>query len=282
VGVALLAGCNLLLPNLDGFTSGPVGDAAIPFDGDAHPSDDGGLGDGRKEPSAERSCRGRSGPAAVALTAFCIDSTEVTRADYAVFLGSNPSSANQPAFCSWNQSFAPAADWPPPPGTEDRPVAFVNWCDAYAFCQWADKRLCGRIGGGPVAQTSLTDVTQDEWYVACSRAGSVTYPYGQAYDPSACNGPERDAGAGAAAAALPKCVGPLPSLHNLVGNVDEWEDSCTAATAGPGGADDSCSRRSGSFEDPEGASQTCAFARLGSRSMALGDIGFRCCSDLLP
>src|SRR5258705_188660 len=38
---------------------------------------------------------------------FCMDRTEVPNEDYASFLATNPSTANQGAECSWNSSFQP-------------------------------------------------------------------------------------------------------------------------------------------------------------------------------
>jgi hypothetical protein len=61
----------------------------------------------------------------------------------------------------------------------------------------------------------------------------------------------------------------------MVGNVYEWEDGCSGAT----GATDTCLQRSGSFYDPPGVTETCAYARATTaRSFADNDIGFRCCS----
>jgi len=84
---------------------------------------------------------------------YGIDRTEVSRAQYAKFLVSKGSdTSGQPPYCEWNKSYDPAssvrAAWPPL-DTGDHPVSQVDWCDAYAYCKWAQKRLCGKIGGGP-------------------------------------------------------------------------------------------------------------------------------------
>ena len=247
--------------------------------------DVGGLGggDGAVEAGgadAGSACVGNAGPAAVAVGSFCVDSTEVTNAEYAAFLATHPDPAGQLPYCSWNTSFAPSTT--PPPGSDDYPVVWVDWCDAYAYCQWAGKRLCGRLGGGALAPGGMNDPGEDEWYVACSLAGARTYPYGDAFDPTACNGPEHDAGSVLPASSLPECVGGTAGVLDMVGNADEWIDSCESQTDGDDGGLDDCERRSGSWEDPSGASQTCAFHRTGSRDFSDHDVGFRCCSDLAP
>src|SRR5262245_48749904 len=39
--------------------------------------------------------------------AYYVDSAETTNAAYAAFLAANPSTTGQPAYCSWNTSYAP-------------------------------------------------------------------------------------------------------------------------------------------------------------------------------
>jgi sulfatase modifying factor 1 len=260
-GVGLLAGCSLLTD------LGALGDGGATVDAVADGND-----------SAAPTCNGTAGPQAVPAGTFCIDSTEVTNGQYAAFLASSPDPASQIAPCTWNTSFAPLQA--PDAGADDYPVEYVNWCDAYAFCTWAGKRLCGRIGGGPItADNALVDPAQDEWFSACSHVGERLYPYGITYDPSACNGPERDAGAWSETADA--CAGGYPGVRNMVGNVDEWENACVVVDASAPAADN-CVRRSGSFENPDGDVQTCSYYRFGARGATDHDIGFRCCSDLVP
>jgi hypothetical protein len=76
---------------------------------------------------------------------FCIDSTEVTNAEYDTFLSATDGGSVEAGIfdggladgCDSNLTFARiTAD----PATF--PVDQVDWCDAYAFCKWAGKRLC--------------------------------------------------------------------------------------------------------------------------------------------
>lgn len=204
------------------------------------------------------SCSGDAGPVAVPAGTFCIDSTEVTSAQYNAWLATKPP-LFVAAICNWKVSHLP--DAVPDAGHEDYPVTWIDWCDAHDFCAWAGKRLCGGIDGGALAPSSL-NTTIDAWHFACSNGGA--YPYGNSYDPNACNGPERDAGP-LPAASLPKCVGGFPGVLEMVGNVYEWVDSCIPVADG-GPRLDQCASRGGSFVDPAGPSQTCSIAPTSARN----------------
>ncbi len=103
----------------------------------------------------------------VEVSPFLIDRTEVTQGQYAVFLddtGYRPPYVDEEWAAdgwSWDGPTAPRA-------TADHPVVLVNWYDARAFCQWADKRL----------------PTEAEWQLAV--LGSATderlFPWGDDYD----------------------------------------------------------------------------------------------------
>lgn len=130
---------------------------------------------------------------------------------------------------------------------EDEPMVCVDWCDAHAYCKAVGKRLCGAIGGGETSFEAHADPGVSQWMAACSSAGLFHYPYGNTFDPHACNGaelqPEECVTQGRcrarAVATLPECRGPeapFNGVYDLSGNVSEWEDSCdwdfslTAAT----------------------------------------------------
>src|SRR5262249_27268520 len=120
----------------------------------------------------------------------CIDATEVTNEDYASFLADDPPLELQPPACAFNTSFTPPFGWPAP-AEPRRPVGNVNWCDAFAFCAWAGKHLCGRPGGGAAElEVSIDKPVESAWFDACSHHGTRKYPYdpGNAFEPGACNG----------------------------------------------------------------------------------------------
>ena len=268
-----LAAC-ALGADLDGFTSGglPAEDA-----GSNGPSDASTTGDAGARVVGEDSgmdagpeCKGTKGPRPVRVGSYCIDSTEVTVADYQAFLADKgDDTSGQPPECSWNTSYAPFAL-----GDPKLPVHGPDWCDAFMYCAWAGKRLCGRIGGGPTPESGLANPLSDEWYRACSNEGTRRRPYGDDFEQGACvtqrpEGPIQ-------VATHPRCEGGFPGLFDMGGNLWEWEDSCGA---GDGEAD--CVIRGGSFAPNN--TDTCA--QVGWRSRNRGqdsfDVTIRCCSDLL-
>ena len=202
------------------------------------------------------------GPALVNVPApqgcsYCMDATEVTNEQYAVFLtatsGGTQTSGQDP-WCEWNASYEPG------PSLGNKYPVIADWCDAVAYCKWAGKRLCGRIGGGVLPTLLLADATEGEWYNACSRGGVLDYPYAEPtdegilrpsaerFDPAACNVATRDP---LPVPAKPTCEGGYPGLFDLSGNVFEWEDSCIyylgPSTVRPENVN--CSVRGASWDD---------------------------------
>jgi sulfatase modifying factor 1 len=209
-----------------------------------------------------------------------IDATEVTGAAYAAFLAVYYDSALQPPECAWNSTFVPAG----PTLGDDYPVTYVDWCDAAAYCAWAGKRLCGLFGGA--AADLVDDEAEinlyDEWYNACTGAhpgtdsrGHQKFPYGDAFDASACNVLID----GVAAALAPTgsksaCEGGYPGLFDMSGNAAEWSAACD----GTDGAGDLCRKRGGSVK--AGAIYVrCESIHHQERSTTQAHTGFRCCAD---
>jgi sulfatase modifying factor 1 len=178
---------------------------------------------------------------------YCIDTTEVTWAQYDEFIDAKVPKNPQPLGCEAN------SEW----GSKNTDVTKANvprvnadWCDAHAYCAWAGKRLCGKIGGG--GDIDLADVpklTLDEWTNACM-GGDPThaYPYGVTYDESVCDVATGEV-AVPANTKFPGCHGtraPFDSIFDMSGNVWEWEQSCG--------------------DDPDGGARECVI-RGGSANM---------------
>lgn len=198
---------------------------------------------------------------------YCMDTTEVTNGQYQEFLDAQ-GPFEQHAACDWNDSFVPEGE---SMGLMN-PVVFVDWCDAYAYCAYAGKRLCGAIGGGEANYDNTTSLN-DQWYFACSPDGR-TYPYGNNYAGGRCNGWENNQGEPIAVGSEEGCFGAFGDIYDLSGNVIEWTDACNGNT----GRDDLCRDRNSSFSFG-GFESECGYSWGDRRDDTWWDVGFRCCSD---
>lgn len=224
-------------------------------------------------------------------TKYCIDSVEVTYAQYTKFYNASPNFGNQPAYCLWNQSYTPTGNWPFPPNHANYPVTDVDWCDADAYCRYSGKHLCGKIGGGANLPADHADKTKSEWFNACTAQGINSYPYGNVPQSVACRGVDmlmagKPAGtcnvAGSCLGTLSEddpllasCQGGEPGLYQMSGDVAEWENSCDGSVD----QNDNCLIRGGSHCDTV-SSLACSSGAVGvsrSRNYKGCDVGFRCC-----
>ncbi len=223
-------------------------------------------------------CPGTSGPVGVRVGSFCIDATEVTNRHYAAFVAAkNGDMSGQPSVCSFNSSYVPSLDWPASTSKLDSPVVYVDWCDARAYCAWAGKRLCGAVGGGSSTFGSVGNPTTNQWFAACSAGGTKTFAYGNGYKVGACNDYELKLHATLPVGSLSTCVGGMPGISDMNGNVWEWEDGCETSSGG----NDSCLIRGGSFNFAGATYSTCSgyFNDYKvHRSDNFDDTGIRCCS----
>lgn len=233
------------------------------------------------------------GPKMVAVPSGCIDSTEVTQAQYQIFLDAKGTDVSgQGPECIWNATYGAALMCGfDPVGHANFPVNGVDWCDATAYCKWAGKRLCGHVGGGGLIETDnyppttgnmqpdLSRADISEWTAACSQGGVRPYPYGGSFMPMACNGGESmQTHAIVEVATTPGCVGGYPGLFDMAGNVHEWEDACLPLNGNPPGETDKCWFRGGSYHDLLNSCST-AFQVARDYVDQDCDIGFRCCAD---
>lgn len=240
---------------------------------------------------------------------FCIDRTEVTQAQYAAFLKAPGKPGSEHADCGINTTYAPQLKpgggprWEPggggcvegvawtPDQTPERPVGCVDWCDAYAFCAWAGKRLCGKVGGGPgTASTTALDpndsalsATQSQWYATCSQGGKTLYPYGDSYGKEMCEGLDaaNEGGGKQDVGSHPECHGtsaPYASVVDLSGSVMELTDECTLDTTSPTPVA-VCAARGGGYSS-QGTGLDCKHYAGLARDAFAEYVGFRCCKDL--
>ena len=212
----------------------------------------------------------------VDVGAFCIDAAEVTNASYHAFLDAKPNRRLQPAVCSWNTDYTPVYGEPP---VDARPVVGVDWCDAWLYCAWSGKRLCGGMGGGAASPGAYTDASRNEWFNVCTNGGATAFSYGDDFDQSKC-AHSGDDGELAPVASYPACVGnapPFDGVFDMSGNAWEWENSC----AGGAGAGDLCRVRGGGTHSSS-AVVSCSMDYLAKREATFKTVGIRCCAGHKP
>lgn len=203
----------------------------------------------------------------VTVDTYKIDSTEVTRGQYALFLAAkNGNTSGQVAECAANTTYVPEYQWPPSITDYDKPVTYVDWCDAAAYCSWAGGRLCGKIGGG-AATGYWADPATRQMLHACEGPSGNAYPYGNSFVAGRCND-----GAIAPVATFIPCNGGYAGLFDLSGNVAEWEDQCTTV-------DDSCYTRGRAPTGTAAADTRCDKLHSYMRLKGTDWLGFRCCSN---
>lgn len=246
-----------------------AGDTAPPLADGAVPPSDSGTGDSAS--SADGAPIGCP-LGTVAVADYCIDATEVTEGDWDAFRAALDVPKVTTPECAWKNDVwnAPFRKLGP-----KFPVTGIDWCDAYAFCKWKGKRLCGKVGGG--ANTSDTEFTAQsaEWVRACNGGNaSRGFQYGADYDAGACH----ENATPLEVATKVTCQGPTPGLFDMNGNVGEWDDSCDPVGAEP--KTTVCRfRPPGSFG--RGANH-CTFVNQNSKAAREGRtnaVGFRCCAQ---
>jgi formylglycine-generating enzyme required for sulfatase activity len=240
---------------------------------------------------------------------YCMDRTEVTQGQYFMFLeakGAAPTGSprgdltGQPEGCEHNIAFTPdtisgtcRAEFRVETAFDyyhgnhpNHSVGCVDWCDAYMYCQWAGKRLCGRIGGGALDLEESTEATTSQWYNACSQGGKTAYAYGDEFEAGRCvDGIEPTEGVDESEVlslsqdveSKPQCRGstrPFDQILNLSGSVAEWADGCTGPEVAGSG---SCLKYATLYE--EAGRFACANVIPTWRLTHIPELGFRCCLD---
>lgn len=260
--------------------AGAVADGAV---GDAGAVADAAVADAALADSRvdwPEGCGGHEGPLPVAVhfdrdggvVDFCIDSTEVTVGQYARFYAdADASMLAKSAACGWKTGFNGGIE-----ASSDFPVRNVDWCDAYAYCSWAGKHLCGNINGGPLV--AATDPTLDGSFIAaCTNDGVQSYPYGTSYDSAACVTDRTVEEGVAPVGSRPECE--VNGVYDLVGNVWEYIDSCQTESE-TGSRDTQCVFVGGPYGSA-GPTYNCYSGTTWRREDFDRDVGFRCCSSMV-
>lgn len=286
LSIALVIGCSLAVDTSglshgsdapDASTDGPATETSTNGDG-------GGDAGGGDSGDAGHDCPFGRGPEMVRITdshgSFCVDKTEVTQTQFNAFLSDTAPRPKTPNACAYRTTYGGAMR-----PADNLPVVNVDWCEAWMFCAWSGKRLCGSRTGATIDEYApAKDPAISEWFAACSRSAARKYPYGNAPDPSACNGCDRTGSCPnnaplLAVASLPKCEGGYAGVFDMIGNVSEWESDCNAA--GATRDLDECPSR-GKDTSATAAASTCEITSVPANDMrkdATPLTGIRCCAN---
>jgi formylglycine-generating enzyme required for sulfatase activity len=234
------------------------------------------------------------GPAhLVTLAPFLVSAAEVTRADFAAFLSTDP--APEPPAASgrfFDESASPPVlvpgrapgAWEPPPGEDDLPMVHVPWPAALAFCEARGETLCSEARWEAAARGTC------EVHGEPCAESTPAYPWGA--QPPACDRAVFADPGGACGGAGPEPTGPdaRPAgaspfgARDLAGNVAEWTLDCWSDTH-DGAPDDGTARlgacdaravRGGAFDDPPESLRATAREPMDALATS-ASVGFRCC-----
>jgi formylglycine-generating enzyme len=271
----------------DGAADATLGDAGS--DGAPGADGDAGVRDGDSDAPLVTSCAGRDGSAPMVRidvpggSSFCIDRHEVTNAELKAFLDTGDSYPPFPPGLAapWCSPDASTLQRPTPPVTaamQPRPAESIQWCFAYAYCKWANKRLCGRIGGGQSVDRNTTD-THNQWDYACVNGGppSTLFPYGDTYAASTCNTETTSSVDVESSAACHGEAAPFAAVFDMSGNVSELDDVASEIPVSDAGAPTVCARGGDSTTADASSCGDCNHFGL---EAPMPKVGFRCCLDL--
>jgi formylglycine-generating enzyme required for sulfatase activity len=198
----------------------------------------------------------------VELSAYAIDLTPVTNAEYAEFLKATDYKPKHPEnfLKHWKNGTFPS-------GLGDHPVVYVDLDDARAYARWAGKRL----------------PTEEERQYAAQGPNKQNYPWGNELKEGLCN--DGRSGGTTSVTAFPEGRSGF-GCYDMCGNVWEWTESERSD-----GRTRFCIIRGGSFYKAEGSKwyadggpQTCNFAAkfllMWPGLDRCATIGFRCAVDV--
>jgi formylglycine-generating enzyme required for sulfatase activity len=154
------------------------------------------------------------------------------------------------------------ADWPKssafPPGEARHPVSGISYLEAQAFVRWCNEAV------PPGPEWAWTLPFEDDWELAARSESGLTYPWGDAFDPTRCNSAESGPGQTTAVDAHPSGASRI-GCRDMAGNVWEFVES----------SDNACVLRGGSYKNNR--YELRSYLRLvgAATSQRASDFGFR-------
>jgi len=187
---------------------------------------------------------------------YSIDAYEVTNERFAAFLNAH---GNE---CQGNACYDPSGttarisrvddSWEVDDGYQDYPMVYVTWFGAAEACAYEGKELC----------------SGSTWTHACHAGNGTSYPYGDTYNGTACNGTDRNADDTLMEVGSNQgCESGDSGVFDMSGNAWEW-------TADSAGSDKIIA--GGSYLQGQ-ALLECASTLRQDPGTVTGSIGFRCC-----
>jgi len=179
-----------------------------------------------------------------------ITATEITVAQYLACVAAGDCDSQHHQECNTADGTRP-----------DHPMNCVDYFGAEQYCAYAGGRLC----------------TEVEWLEACRGTENRAFPYGDAFDPLACNvhsttgAVEGDPPTSAPVASQSTCEGGFSGLYDMAGNVYEWLADCTGTY---------CKFRGGGYltNEPLERFTACGGACAGNQKpLQSQTVGIRCC-----
>ena len=248
-------------------------------------------------PSAKDDERGLSVMARIDMDdqkCFWVDRTEVTVEQYEIWQDDVPADgiAWEPTYCNWkgdradpigDASDACVAELLPfdlQPFAPRKPMRCVDFCEAEAFCRWANKHVCYDSSG--VGIQGPRGFPQ-EWHLSCNNHQTTRYPWGNTTEDFCNTGQSADECLDATGTCGPVTVGQEAECStpggvvDLLGNVAEWVFSCNHVDSERPLEPTACLTRGGGYDDPLRACDAEANVMSDVRDPSLG---FRCCADL--
>jgi formylglycine-generating enzyme required for sulfatase activity len=190
--------------------------------------------------------------------ALCIETDEITNTEAVTFLDNNGNECSSHPCVYIDEpgsriSGAGPGGYSIQPGYEQHPVVQITWHGAQALCESLGRTLC----------------PDEAWTAACSGPAGAAFPYGDTYDPTACNGSDTGSEETVPTASMPGCEGGYDGLYDLSGNVYEWTTACDT---GP------CLIRGGSYDKPADDMACDGSHEMDGPSGHREDLGLRCCA----
>ena len=238
---------------------------------------------------------------------YCIDERQATYGEYRQFIKKMGKKFDgQPSECSWNRDYGPSEYYLSTTGVmskrepslaeadPDHAVNHLDFCDAWAFCSWAGKRLCGERGDDPRRIRMFDRDPNDhlglrtydwvmpglnEWLYVCTQGGTSSYPYGEDWKDGVCLDHWKLRAEGPSALRVRDTAGnecrgthpPYDRVFNMIGGVRQWTNICSST-------DGRC-QQWGAIDRDWATHCDSAFVMYNMRS-ATG--GVRCCADAVP